>query len=74
MPFVIATLLLCMSIELMLKLKETVSLKVVLKGRLIFMAILYMKSRVGYGVYGVCHVVAVIKDKRRGFDSSTPHK
>ena len=35
MPFVIATLLLCTSIELMLKLKETVSLKVVLEGRLI---------------------------------------
>lgn len=74
MPFVIATLLLCTSIELMLKLKETASLKVVLEGRLIFMAILYMKSMVGYGVCGVCHIVAVIKDKRRGFNSSTPHK
>ena len=40
----------------MLKLKETVSLKVVLEGRLIFMAILYMKSMVGYGVYGVCYL------------------
>ena len=29
---------------------------------------------VGYGVCGVCHIVAVIKDKRRGFNSSTPHK